>query len=110
MHVSEPNGETQRAILEQCDVCGQNVPADDMVKTELTVAGAMCPTAMTFHTACYEQASVMWQPDPESYCTVDPLFPETGQWVLPEEARPGGRASSGSTHLPVSGNSGSTVQ
>jgi len=30
----------------------------------------------------------MWQPDPDSYCTVDPLFPETGQWVLPEDARP----------------------
>ena len=68
---------------EQCDVCGQAVPADDMVKTELTVAGAMCPTAMTFHTACHEKASAMWQPDPDSYCTVDPLFPETGQWVVP---------------------------
>ena len=77
-------GDPMKSVGEQCDVCGQNVPADDMVKTELTVAGAMCPTAMTFHTACYEQASVMWQPDPESYCTVDPLFPETAQWVLPE--------------------------
>jgi hypothetical protein len=47
----------------------------------------MCPTAMTFHTACFEQASAMWEPDPDSYCTVDPLFPETGQWVLPEDAR-----------------------
>jgi hypothetical protein len=81
-------------IGEQCDVCGQNVPADDMVKKELTVLGAMCPTAMTFHTACYDQAASMWQPDPESYCTVDPLFPETGQWVLPEDARPAGRATS----------------
>ena len=53
------------------------------------VAGAMCPTAMTFHKACYEQAAYMWEPDPDSYCTVDPLFPETGQWVTPEEARQG---------------------
>lgn len=80
------------AVVEQCDVCGQPVPVDDMVKAELSVAGAMCPTAMTFHTACHEQASVMWQPDPDSYCTVDPLFPETGQWVLPEEAEGGGAA------------------
>jgi hypothetical protein len=85
------------AVGDQCDVCGKDVPADDLVKTELTVAGAMCPTAMTFHTACYEKASAMWQPDPESYCTVDPLFPETGQWVLPEEARPEGWVKSEGT-------------
>ena len=70
-------------------MCGQDVPADDMVKSEFTVLGAMCPTAMTFHKACYEQAAYLWQPDPDSYCTVDPLFPETGQWVTPEEARQG---------------------
>ncbi len=69
---------------DQCDVCGRDVPADDMVKSEFTVMGAMCPTAMTFHTACYAQASSLWEPDPDSYCTVDPLFPETGQWVLPD--------------------------
>lgn len=82
-----------RPAGDQCDVCGQDVPADQVVKTELTVAGAMCPTAMIFHTACYEKASTLWQPDPDSYCTVDPLFPETGRWVLPEEARPAGRVS-----------------
>ncbi len=87
--MSEPQTR-QASIAESCDVCGRDVPTDDMVKTELTVAGAMCPTAMTFHTACYEQAAAMWQPDPESYCTVDPLFPETGQWVLPEDSRPEG--------------------
>jgi hypothetical protein len=75
---------TMGSVQEMCDVCGQAVPADDMVKAELTAAGAMCPSAMTFHTACYEKASSMWQPDPESYCTVDPLFPETGQWTLPD--------------------------
>src|SRR5215210_2709484 len=85
--------ERMNPVGEQCDVCGQTVPSDDMVKTELTVAGAMCPTAMTFHTGCYEKASAMWQPDPESYCTADPLFPETGQWTLPEEARPAGRGN-----------------
>ena len=76
-------------VGEQCDVCGQDVPADDVVKAELTVAGAMCPTAMTFHKGCYEKAAVMWQPDQDSYCTVDERFPETGQWVLPEEAQRG---------------------
>lgn len=76
-------------VGEQCDVCGLDVPADDMVKAELTVAGAMCPTAMTFHKGCYEKAAVMWQPDPDSYCTVDDRFPETGQWVLPEQAQRG---------------------
>jgi len=76
-------------VGEQCDVCGLDVPAEDAVKAELTVAGAMCPTAMTFHKGCYEQAAVMWQPDPDSYCTVDERFPETGQWVLPEDAQRG---------------------
>lgn len=80
------------SIVEQCDVCGLNVAADDMVKSELSVLGAMCPTAMTFHKGCFEQASSMWKPDPDSYCTVDPLFPETGQWVLPEDASPRSQA------------------
>jgi hypothetical protein len=62
-----------------------------MVKSEFTVMGAMCPTAMTFHTACYAQASSLWEPDPDSYCTVDPLFPETGQWVLPEAGQASGQ-------------------
>jgi hypothetical protein len=39
---------------------------------------------MVFHKECYEQAAELWQPDPDSYCTVDPLFPETGQWTNPE--------------------------
>jgi hypothetical protein len=73
------------SVAEQCDVCGQTVAAEDAVKQELSVMGAMCPTAMTFHKACFEQASSLWQPDPDSYCTVDAQFPETGQWVLPGE-------------------------
>lgn len=72
---------------EMCDVCAQVVPPDDAVRAELSVAGAMCPSPMVFHKDCYEQASVLWQPDPDSYCTVDPLFPETGQWTLPEDQR-----------------------
>lgn len=78
------------SVAEQCDVCGQPVPSAEAVKSELTVMGAMCPTAMTFHKACFEQASALWQPDPDSYCTVDPLFPETGKWVVPEENAPAG--------------------
>jgi hypothetical protein len=42
---------------------------------------------MNFHKECYEKASELWHPDPDSYCEVDPLFPETGQWTLPEETR-----------------------
>lgn len=64
-----------------CDVCGVDVPPDEGVRAELSVGGAMCPTAMVFHDACYEQARHMWEPDPESSCSFDPLFPETGQWT-----------------------------
>ncbi len=35
---------------------------------------------MTFHQACYERASELWQPD-DSYCTVDPDFPEMAAWL-----------------------------
>jgi hypothetical protein len=69
---------------EMCDVCAQVVPPDEAVREELSVAGAMCPSPMVFHRECYERASELWQPDPDSYCTVDPMFPETGQWTNPE--------------------------
>jgi len=82
-------------VVDQCDVCGRDVAPDDLVKSEFTVMGAMCPTTMTFHTACHEQAASMWQPDPDSYCTVDPEFPETGRWVLPEDTRLGGSPPAG---------------
>jgi hypothetical protein len=72
---------------EMCDACGQVVPAGEGVQAELTVSGAMCPSPMNFHKECYEKASELWHPDPDSYCEVDPLFPETGQWTLPEETR-----------------------
>lgn len=67
-----------------CDVCAQVVPSDEAVREELSVAGAMCPAPMVFHKECYERASELWQPDPDSYCTVDPMFPETAQWTTPE--------------------------
>ncbi len=66
---------------EICDVCGGEVPAEEAVKAELSAADAMCPTPMTFHQGCYERASQIWQPDPDSYCTTDPDFPETQQWT-----------------------------
>jgi len=72
---------------EMCDACGQVVPPEVAVKAELTVSGAMCPSAMTFHPDCAEKASELWHPDPDSYCTYDPRFPETGQWTLPEEGK-----------------------
>jgi len=36
---------------------------------------------MTFHPQCFRQASAIWEPDADSYCTIDPDFPETGQWT-----------------------------
>jgi hypothetical protein len=70
---------------ETCDVCGQVVDdPEDAFRAELTVSGAMCPSPMVFHKACYEKAADMWQPDPDSYCTVDPEFPETSQWTETE--------------------------
>ncbi len=70
---------------EMCDVCAQVVPPGEGVRAELTVSGAMCPSPMVFHDECYELAKDLWQPDPDSYCSVDPEFPETGQWTLPEQ-------------------------
>ena len=66
---------------ELCDVCGAEVTADEAVKAELSAADAMCPSPMTFHPACYEKASALWQPNPDSYCVTDPEFPETQQWT-----------------------------
>jgi len=68
---------------ELCDVCGAEVDPAEAVKAELAAANAMCPTPMTFHPHCYEQASAIWEPDPDSYCTTDPEFPETAQWTTP---------------------------
>jgi len=68
-----------------CDVCGQAVPAEVAIKAEVSVAQSMCPSSMTFHPACYEQASEMWQPD-DSYCGTDPRFPEMAAWSKMPEA------------------------
>ncbi len=70
---------------EMCEVCAQVVPPGEGVRAEMSVSGAMCPSPMLFHEECYEKASALWQPDTDSYCTVDPEFPETGQWTLPEQ-------------------------
>jgi hypothetical protein len=69
-----------------CDVCGREVPPGTGRREEVGVSSAMCPAPMAFHDECYEQASQMWQPDPDSYCEVDPLFPETAQWVELQQA------------------------
>lgn len=66
-----------------CEVCALDVDPEVAVKAEMTVAGAMCPSAMIFHPGCYEQAKAMWQPDPDSYCLVDTRFPETMRWTDP---------------------------
>ncbi len=86
-------GSDEIRLGETCDVCGQVVDdPNDAHRAELAVSGAMCPSPMVFHKACYERASSMWQPDPDSYCTVDPEFPETGQWTLPEQSGPSSEA------------------
>lgn len=64
-----------------CDVCGREVPPGTGRREEVGVSGAMCPAPMAFHDDCWERASQMWQPETDSYCEVDPLFPETAQWV-----------------------------
>ena len=64
-----------------CDVCGNEVPAVEAVRHELSVGDMTCPTPMTMHPACYERASSLWQPNPDSLCTTDPEFPETTRWT-----------------------------
>ncbi|MGH2704964.1 MAG: hypothetical protein ACRDJ4_07695 [Actinomycetota bacterium] len=65
---------------ETCDVCGGEI-SGDAIRAELSIEEMMCPTPMSFHPACYEQASVLWQPDTESICVVDPDYPETQTWT-----------------------------
>ena len=77
---------TELSPPETCDVCGLDVFAGEVYKAEVSVEGAMCPTPMTFHQACWEKASAMWEPDPDSYCIVDNEYPETQQWTPRPEA------------------------
>lgn len=67
-----------------CDLCGAEVPPDEGHRAELSVGASMCPTPMAFHDQCWVQASHLWQPDPDSTCTTDPLYPETAQWSQAE--------------------------
>lgn len=78
---SDRSAQSGLRLAPSCDVCGREVSVDDCYTAELTVSGSMCPSPMTFHQACYEAASSMWHPDPDSYCNVDPLFPESAQWT-----------------------------
>lgn len=70
-------------FLETCEACGREVDPADAVRSEVSVGDMTCPTAMVFHRECHELASQIWQPDPDSYCTVDPDFPETQAWQTP---------------------------
>lgn len=63
-----------------CDVCGLTVDPAEAIYSEVSVAGAMCPSPMAFHKPCFEAASVMWTPDPDSYCQIDNRFPESQKW------------------------------
>lgn len=66
-----------------CDVCGHEVADEEAVaSSDLAIGDLTCPTAMVLHPACYERASALWRPDPESTCLVDPNFPETQQWPV----------------------------
>lgn len=69
------------AQVQMCDVCGGEIRDEQPVRAELSIEEMMCPTPMTFHRACYEKASVLWQPDPDSICVVDPDYPQTQQWT-----------------------------
>lgn len=74
--------------IEVCELCAQPVRPEDVFHAELSVGDLMCPTPMTFHRGCYEQAAQLWQPNPDSYCTSDPEFPETRQWTPAPTSRP----------------------
>lgn len=82
-----------------CDVCGLDVDPDEAVFSEVSVAGAMCPAPMAFHPPCFEAASIMWTPDPDSYCQIDNRFPETQQWDKLQAEVDQGAATEGA--LPV---------
>ena len=70
---------------ELCDICGQEVGADEAYRGDMMASELMCPTPMTLHQDCFRQAAGMWQLDTESTCTYDPDYPETAQWsVVPE--------------------------
>jgi hypothetical protein len=70
---------------ELCDVCGQEVLPEEAFKAEMSVNQLMCPTSMTLHEACYDLATTMWQPD-DSYCGIDPDYPEMEAWTtVPEQ-------------------------
>jgi len=67
--------------VESCDVCGQDISGES-VRAELSFGeGAMCPSPMTMHKECHEKASALWQPDPDSVCVNDTMFPETQKWT-----------------------------
>ncbi len=66
---------------ELCDLCGEQVPPGQGHRAELSVGPSMCPTPMAYHDDCWARASALWQPDDDSWCSADPLFPETGQWL-----------------------------
>lgn len=68
-----------------CDVCGREVPPGKGHREEVGVSGAMCPAPMAFHDECWELASHMWAPEPDSYCEIDPMFPETAHWVVEQQ-------------------------
>lgn len=70
----------ETTLTEMCDVCGTEVDPAEAVREELTMGQMMCPIAMVFHPACRQRASDMWEPDSDSYCTVDTEYPETQQW------------------------------
>ena len=73
--------------IETCDMCGLQI-SGEVVRAELSFGeGAMCPSPMSMHQECYQKASAIWQPDPDSTCVVDKEYPETQQWT-PQAVKP----------------------
>ncbi|MEX0658247.1 MAG: hypothetical protein WD080_03855 [Egibacteraceae bacterium] len=67
---------------ETCEVCGTEVAPHEAVRAELALSDAsICPTPMSFHPACYERATEVWEQPGEALCDVDPEFPETAHWL-----------------------------
>jgi hypothetical protein len=64
-----------------CDICGGAVPEEERSDAALTLAGAMCPTPMTFHRSCYEAAQVILGSPSDTLLCEAPADDEQGQEI-----------------------------
>lgn len=68
---------------ELCDICGQEVVAEEAYRGDMMASELMCPTPMTLHQTCFQKASGMWQlDDSDASCAYDPDYPETALFTV----------------------------